>query len=70
LSRQLIEAGLFDAAEDDIGRVLEAFFSFAEFIVQVGDALAIQVLQFHPFQIVPDSLSRFNSGVYPGSCSK
>src|SRR5918992_3881616 len=36
----------------------EAFFGLAQFIVQVGDALATLVLQFHPLQIVPDPLSR------------
>jgi hypothetical protein len=34
----------------------EAFFGLAEFIVQLGDALATKVLQFHPLQIVPDAL--------------
>jgi hypothetical protein len=35
----------------------EAFFGLAQLVIQVGDALATPVLQFHPFQIVPDALS-------------
>jgi hypothetical protein len=35
----------------------EAFFGLTQLVIQVGDALATPVLQFHPFQIVPDSLS-------------
>jgi hypothetical protein len=52
LRRDLIETRLFDAAQDDIGRVPEAFFGLAQFIVQVGDALATPVLQFHPLRIL------------------
>jgi hypothetical protein len=42
----------------DIGLVPEALFGLAEFIIEVGDAVTTKILQFHPLQVVPDSLSR------------
>jgi len=53
---------LFDAAQNDLGLVPEAVGGLAQSIVEMGDALAAQVLQFHPFQVVPDPLG----GVQPG----
>jgi hypothetical protein len=52
-----IEPRLLDAAQNDIGLVPEAIGGLAQFIVEMGDTLAAQVLQFHPFQVVPDPLS-------------
>jgi hypothetical protein len=47
----------------------EAFFGLAQFIVEMGDALATPVLQFHPFQIVPEPLSSFGFVFYISSRS-
>jgi hypothetical protein len=49
---------LFDAAQDDSGLVPEALFGLGQFVVQVRKALTTPVLQFYPFQVVPDPLSR------------
>jgi hypothetical protein len=38
--------------------MLEPLFGLAQFIVEMGDALAAKVLQLHPFQVVPDPFSR------------
>src|SRR5918992_2552781 len=52
--RHLIESRLFDAAQDDINLMPEPLLGFAQFIVKMGDTLAANVLQLHPFQVVPD----------------
>src|SRR5918999_6212556 len=56
MSSDLIKSRLLDAALNDPGLVPKALFGFAQFVVQVRDALATPVLQVHPFQIVPDPL--------------
>ena len=35
----------------------EAVGGLAQFIVEMGDTVAAKVLQFHPFQVVPDPLA-------------
>jgi hypothetical protein len=62
LPRNLIEPGLFDAAQDDTGLVTEPFCGLAQFIVEMRNTLAEKVLQLYPFQVVPDSLTWSNSG--------
>src|SRR5918992_35099 len=57
MSNGLIKSRLFDAAVNDTDLVPETLFGFAKFVVQMGDALAAKILQFHPLQVVPDSLS-------------
>jgi hypothetical protein len=47
---------LLNAAYNDLGLVAEAVCGLAQFIVEMGDTLAAKVLQFHPFQVVPDPL--------------
>src|ERR671917_703777 len=56
MSSNLIKSRLLDAALNDTGLVPKALFGFAQFVVQVRDALATPVLQFHPLQIVPNPL--------------
>jgi hypothetical protein len=56
LRSHLIEAGLLDASQNNLGLVPEAVCSLAQFIVEMGDAWAAKVLQFYSFQVVPDPL--------------
>jgi hypothetical protein len=58
MSRYLIEPGLLDAAQDDISLMPEPFLGLGKFVAEMGDTWAAKVLQFHPFQVVPDSLGR------------
>jgi hypothetical protein len=57
MSNDLIKSWLFDAALNDTDLVPETLLGFAKFVVQMGDAVAAKVLQFHLLQVVPDSLS-------------
>jgi hypothetical protein len=54
----LIKPRLLDAAQDDISLMAEPVLGLAQFIVEMGDALAAKVLQLHPFQVVPDAFRR------------
>src|SRR5919106_4754084 len=65
MMRHLIQSRLSDAAQDDVGFVPEPLFGLAQLVVQVGNTLTTQVLQFHPFQVVPDSLSRIQLWCIP-----
>jgi hypothetical protein len=47
---------LLDASQNNLGLVPEAVGGLAHLIVEMGHALAAKVLQFHSFQVVPDSL--------------
>src|ERR671915_2499936 len=56
MSSDLIKSRLLDAALNDTGLMPKTLFGFAQFVVQMRDALAAPILQFHPFQVVPDPL--------------
>jgi len=49
---------LFDTSQNDTGLVPEPPFGLGKFIAEMGDTWAAKVLQLHPLQVVPGSLSR------------